>query len=302
MYGLVYKVPDFLNWELLSGMIVEIPLRTWSELGLLIEEVSENTLSFAIQDIKEITKLISTKIFLSGHQIKLLIWISQYYITPIHNALGLFFPRNLLEKIEKDTLHKLKEKTYTYTEKYDSLSPIQENIFQKIESSKLKKHLIYGVTGSGKTQIYIKIIERNLKLGKQTLLLIPEIILTSQIGERVKEVFWEEVLILHSAVPQAKKTQYWMDIQNNSAKIIIGTRSALFYPYNNLASIIIDEQHDESYISDSAPRYNAWEVAEKLCEWVNIELILGSGTPKVETFYRALQGTFEIHQLLEKYA
>lgn len=299
--GLIYEVPEFLQAQILPGMIVQIPFRSETDMALTMEEVSGEHSDFELSDIKMIDTLVSEQIFLPKLQRDLIDFISPYYITPIHHALGLFFPRNLLEKIQKNTLCKLTLKQYQYTAKDITLSEIQEQIFQKIQHSEHKKHLIYGVTGSGKTQIYMKIIEKNLGEGKQTLLLIPEIILTSQIGERVREVFGEAVILLHSGVSQAKKTQYWMDIAAWNAKIIVWTRSSLFYPYTHLASIIIDEEHDASYISDSAPRYHAREVAEKLCELWDIELILGSGTPKVETFYRALQGEFQLHQILEKY-
>jgi primosomal protein N' (replication factor Y) len=101
---------------------------------------------------------------------------------------------------------------------------------------------------------------------KQSLFLIPEIILTNQLSDKIKNIFWNEVLILNSTVTEATKTKNWISMNNNDAKIIIWTRSALFYPYNNLWLIIIDEEHDNSYISDSSPRYNTIEVAEKITE------------------------------------
>lgn len=299
-YGLIYRIPDTLQAQIQPGMIVEIPLKTGKEKALLLDEVLLSSDMFPEQ-VKDIHTIVEQELILENIQRALIVFISQYYITPIHHAVNLFFPRNLLERIEKQTLSRYKPKKYDYTCIWLELSEAQSHIFQNIRRNPHKKHLIYGVTGSGKTQIYMKCIEENLRVWKQTLLLIPEIILTSQIGERVKEVFWNEVILLHSGVSQAKKTQYWLDIKNWHAKIIIGTRSSLFYPYQNLKTIIIDEEHDASYVSDSAPRYHAREVAEKLSELWDIELILGSGTPKVETFYRALQGEFTLHQLLEKY-
>jgi primosomal protein N' len=300
-FGLIYRVPDFLLSQIQAGMIVKIPLKGEIDLALTMEEVSGVHQDLELSDIKIIEALVSENIFLPKLQRNMIDYISEHYITPIHHALGLFFPKNLLEKIEKNTFFKIKVKQYTYQKSDISLSKIQQEIFEVLCTSSQKKHLIYWVTWSGKTQIYMKIIEKNLCEGKQTLLLIPEIILTSQIGERVQEVFWEDIILLHSWVSQAKKTQFWCDIAAWSAKIIVGTRSSLFYPYPNLATIIIDEEHDTSYISDSAPRYHTREVAQKLCELWDIEIILWSWTPKVETFYRALQWEFQLHQLLEKY-
>jgi primosomal protein N' (replication factor Y) len=118
---------------------------------------------------------------------------------------------------------------------------------------------------------------------------------------RLKKVFWEQIIILHSGVSAAKKSQLWIDIYTWNAKIIVWTRSSLFYPYSNLWTIIVDEEHDNSYISDNAPRYNALEVAEKITDVYNIPLLLASWTPKVTTMYRWLKWDFTLLQLLEKF-
>lgn len=302
-YGLVYKIPESLIWIKLEGKIIEIPYRKEQILGLAIEEISEEKLNCKVENIKEVIRLVSEFEFLGCTQMQLIWFVAKHYITPIHHALGLYFPKNLLEKIHKDTFEKITPKEYIYTENIEvSLTDLQAEVYDKIyENTQQKKHLIYWVTGSGKTQIYVKIIAENLKQWKQTLLLIPEIILTSQIGKRIQDVFGEQVLLLHSGVTAAKKSQYWIDIHSWNAKVIIGTRSSLFYPYNNLGSIIIDEEHDQSYISDQAPRYHSCEVAEKLSELLDIPLVLGSWTPKIKTFYRAVKWEFQVLQLLEKY-
>lgn len=300
-YGLIYSVPKNLQSDIFPGKIIVVPFRDTQELALCIHQVEESQLNCKIESIKDTISVQYEFIFLEQQQLKLICFIAQHYITPIHHALWLYFPRNLIEKILKNTLEKIKISQYSYQSLNIVLSWEQEKIYKKIKWNSQNKHLIYGVTGSGKTQIYMKIIQDNLDLNKQTLLLIPEIILTSQIGERIKEAFWEDVIILHSGVTAAKKAKYWMDIHTGNAKIIIGTRSSLFYPYNNLGAIIIDEEHDSSYISDQAPRYHSLDIAEKLSELYNIPLILWSGTPRTTTFYRALKWEFQVLQLLEKY-
>lgn len=300
-FGLTYKIPDRYISEIVPGKLVTIPLKNTQELGLLMWEVHEQDIDYDISSIKEIEDYISDTVFLSDEQRSIVDFIANCYITPIHNAVSLFFPRNLKEKIAKWTFEKVKKKQYEYLKSSLVLSEAQQEIYTKISKSQNKKHLIYWVTGSGKTQIYMKIIEDNLKLWKQTLLLIPEIILTSQIGERLKKQFWGEVLLLHSGVSEAKKTLYWKHIYSDEAKIIVWTRSSLFYPYNNLWAIIIDEEHDSSYISDSAPRYHTLEVAEKLSELYRIPLVLWSGTPRATTMYRGLTWEFQLLQLLKKY-
>ena len=302
-FGLIYRVGDDLRWSIYPWKILTIPFRDTQELAIVVEEVWESDLNCKKESIKDIICINSDFIFLSLIQLQIITFLAQYYMTPIHHALWLYFPKNLVEKIAKDTFEKIKIKEYNYPENIDiSITPQQQNIYQKINNNtEQNKHLIYGVTWSGKTQIYMKIIAENLKLWKQTLLLIPEIILTSQIGSRIRDIFGDDVIMLHSGVSAAKKSQYWMDIHYWNAKVIIGTRSSLFYPYNNLGAIIIDEEHDQSYISDSAPRYHTLDIAEKLSQLLWITLVLGSGTPKVKTFYRWLRWDFQVLQLLEKY-
>lgn len=297
-FGLVYKSDENIK----RGKMVSISLRDVSQFGVCAWSVDESQLSYNIEDVLEIDEVVDTDFYLSEKHIELIDFVAKHYICMVHHVANLFFPKNLLEKLQKNTLQKVKDKKYIYRTPELKLSEIQQKIFTDIYESELKKHLIYGVTGSGKTQIYMQLIAENLKKWKQSLLLIPEIILTSQIGERIMQEFWDDVLILHSGVSAAKKTQYCMDIFKGEAKIIIGTRSSLFYPYRNLGIIIMDEEHDNSYISDSVPRYHARTVASKLSDLYDIPLVLWSGTPKISTFYKALKKDFALHQILEKYS
>ena len=299
-FGLVYTSSQIL----LPGQIVLIPFGKSTQLWIVYAELSSEEINCDPWNIKEIIQRISEYVFLSIENLELIAYVSEYYITPIHNALWLYFPRNLIEKIEKNTFYKIQEKNYSYSLSQDiSLSEKQEDVYRAIQENrrKLWKFLLFWVTGSGKTEIYMKIIEDNLKKWLQTLLLIPEIILTSQIGERITKVFGQDVVLLHSWVSAAKKTQLWYDIQAWWVKVIIGTRSALFYPFKNLGSIIIDEEHDPSYTSENTPRYRSLEVAEFMTRDKPIDLIVASGTPRATTMFRAIQGEFELLQLLEKY-
>ncbi len=295
--GLIYSSQEPQNF----GTIVSIPFGSGSDMGIVAEEIPAENLTLDTSEIREIIAPMTETSLLEETDVALIDFIAEHYITPIHHVSTLFFPKNLIEKIHKQTYRKITPRTLTYPIGEITLSDWQQEIYKAISKSEKKKSLLYGVTWSGKTQIYMRLMADMIEQGNQTLLLIPEIILTSQIAERIQEVFWDDVLILHSGVSAAKKSQYWMDIFSWNAKIIIGTRSALFYPYRQLGMIIIDEEHDESYISDIAPRYNTLEVAEKISEYKNIPLLLGSGTPRVTTLYRAIQGELGLYQLLEKY-
>lgn len=307
---LIYYVPDFLINDIKVWQIVEIPIKDIIEIWVVLK-LLENIYDYEIDETK-IKSLISIKnpnIFLSKFRIELVFWIANYYFTPIHNSLNLFFPKNLRDKILKDKLKQnldsdFSEKKWVYEYTFDNkilLSTEQNKVYNQIIESKKNKILFYWLTGSWKTEIYINLIKEYLDKWKQILFLIPEIILTNQLSKKINKVFWDKVIIINSTVTDANKTKYWLDINNSNAKIIIWTRSAIFYPYNNLWLIIIDEEHDNSYISDSAPRYNTIEVAEKITELNWNKLILASGTPSIKSMYRALKGEYSLVNLLEKY-
>lgn len=162
-----------------------------------------------------------------------------------------------------------------------------EKVENSIEEKKFKEFLLYGVTGSGKTEVYMQLIEKVIKNGKSAILLVPEISLTPQMLDRFIGRFGKDkIAVLHSKLSIGERHDEWIRIKEEKSKIVIGARSAIFAPVKNLGIIIIDEEHDSSYKSESSPRYNAKEIAEKICKEKNIPLILGSATPDINTFYR----------------
>ena len=171
------------------------------------------------------------------------------------------------------------------------LTEEQELALEKVENSikekKFKEFLLYGVTGSGKTEVYMQLIEKVIKNGKSAILLVPEISLTPQMLDRFIGRFGKDkIAVLHSKLSIGERHDEWIRIKEEKSKIVIGARSAIFAPVKNLGIIIIDEEHDSSYKSESSPRYNAKEIAEKICKENNIPLLLGSATPDINTFYR----------------
>ncbi len=298
---LTYHVPGFLEWEIKDWIIVEIPFKENIDLWLVIKILDK--IEVDDSKIKSIISVYNKNFFLNNYRKNLLPWISDYYYTPIHNSNNLFFPKNLIEKIKKQKydINKTSEIKYNYNHDVD-LSEDQEKCYKEIKESDNNKILFHWITWSWKTEIYIKLIKDNLDNNTQSLLLIPEIILTNQISEKIKQVFWDNVLIINSTITDATKTKYWTLINNNNAKIIIWTRSALFYPYNNLWLIIIDEEHDNSYISDKSPRYNAIEVAEKITNLNWNKLVLASWTPSINSMYKWVKKEFKLVSLLKKYS
>lgn len=157
-----------------------------------------------------------------------------------------------------------------------------------------KTFLLYGVTGSGKTLIYINLIKEVIRANKTALLLVPEISLTEQIISIFYDNFGSNVAILHSALSNKEKYQEYLKILNNEVKIVIGTRSAVFAPLKNIGLIIIDEAHSDTYKQDNTPRYHAKDIALKRSEYHNCPLILGSATPSLEDMARAIKGVYEL--------
>lgn len=299
---ITYSVPDFLTGKIKLGQIVEITIRNKSELWIVISLDNNINIDFDKYKIINLINIKNDSIFLSNYRIELLKWIAKNYFTAINNSFNLFFPKNLKEKIIKDKLNTYNIENVNYTYNYsNTLNLDQKKALKSIKYSKNNKILLYWLTWSWKTELYINLIKENLDKWKQSLFLIPEIILTNQLSDRIKNIFWNKVLILNSTITEANKTKNWLSINNNNSKIIIWTRSALFYPYNNLWLIIIDEEHDNSYISDSSPRYNSIEVAEKITELNWNKLILWSWTPSIKSMYKAIKKDYELVNLLTVY-
>ena len=165
-----------------------------------------------------------------------------------------------------------------------------DTISKSIDEDKFEQFLLYGVTGSGKTEIYLQLIEKVIKKGKRALMLVPEISLTPQMVDRFLSRFGDCISVLHSKLSVGERFDQWEKIKEGKSKIIIGARSAIFAPIDNLGIILIDEEHDSSYKSDMTPRYNAKELAYYLAKQNNIPLVLGSATPDINSFYKAKQG------------
>ena len=185
------------------------------------------------------------------------------------------------------------------------LTQEQQIAYKKIENSILNKNfsefLLYGVTGSGKTEVYLQLIKKVLEIGKTAIVLVPEISLTPQMLDRFISRFGkEEIAVLHSKLSVGERHDEWKKIKENKIKIVIGARSAIFAPIENLGIIIIDEEHDSSYKSESSPKYNAKEVAKIIAKNSKCPLVLGSATPDINTYYNAKNGEIELLELTRR--
>ncbi|WP_066647990.1 primosomal protein N' [Christensenella timonensis] len=181
-----------------------------------------------------------------------------------------------------------------------TLTDTQQKILDTIRTSDQRSFLLHGVTGSGKTEIYIRVIRDALEQGRTALMLVPEISLTPQTYLFLKQRFTEEIAVFHSGLSAGERYDEWMKVKRGQAKIVLGARSAVFAPLENLGVVIIDEEHETSYKADNYPKYTAHEIAKKRCELSGAILILGSATPQVETYYKARQGEMQILKMPQR--
>ena len=180
------------------------------------------------------------------------------------------------------------------------LTPAQEAAVHTIERTQKTVTLIHGVTGSGKTEIYLTLIAHALEAGKSAIFLVPEISLTPQMFAQLRARFQMSCAILHSGLSAGERFDEWERLRSGEARIAIGARSAVFAPLEHIGVIVIDEEHDGSYSSESSPRYNTFDIAYLRARYNGCKLVLGSATPSVETYRRAKQGEFELITLPER--
>ena len=173
------------------------------------------------------------------------------------------------------------------------LNEEQQYACAEIISSDNKVFLLHGVTGSGKTEVYMNTIEHYIKQNKQSIMLVPEISLTTQTIDRFQKRFGNKIAVFHSRLTKKEKFIQWIRVYNHEADVVIGARSAIFAPIRDLGVIVIDEEHEDSYISSTSPKYDTIEVAIRMVNLLNGKLILGSATPSLNTYYMAMKGQIE---------
>lgn len=210
---------------------------------------------------------------------------------------------NLL--VEKKVLAKELRESYRLehndiSEEKNKLTPLQEKVAKEIIDSKDTVYLLHGVTGSGKTEVYMTLIEEGIKRGKQSIVLVPEISLTPQTLARFEKRFGKRVAVFHSALSEGEKYDEYRRVARGEVNVIVGTRSAIFAPLKDISYIIMDEEHSDSYKQENSPRYDTKMVALERCKYHKAKLILGSATPTLESYARALKGVYHLVNLKER--
>jgi primosomal protein N' (replication factor Y) len=264
--------------------------------GIVIKKVSKPV--FKTNPVIEVfyQKILSEK------QIQLFYYIIDYYLANPSRTINLFTPKNI-EQINKDKYNQeLSTVKLNFNPPNFKLNDTQLKILNFLHTKEDKIHLIHGITGSGKTILYLKRAEEVLKNNKQVLILVPEISLTPQTIQIFKNYFPAELISLyHSKLTPSQQLKEWIKIKNNQSRIIIGSRSSLFLPFQDLGLIVMDEEHDHAYKQEQNPRYHARTIVQWYHQNQNIQVILGSATPSLETFQAAEQNKKIIkHEILHR--
>jgi primosomal protein N' (replication factor Y) len=270
-----YIIPEELQNILQPGDRVHIPLGRAKAKGIVIS-LSKSEANSRLKPISEID---SEGERLTQDQMDLIFWIAeQYFVSPNAAYQSIIGKRKLRELNPEDF------ETVEFTTPF-KLSPEQEQTIKGIiESPNKKAHLIFGVTGSGKTEIYIQLCNHYISQSKQVAILLPEIALTPQFIELFKKRFGNQVAVIHSGLTPKQRDVAWSAIKESMARIAIGPRSALFAPFQQLGAIIIDEEHEFTYKQENSPRYLTHSIAEFMAQKHNFPVVLGSATPSIESY------------------
>ncbi len=291
LFPLDYLVPN--EMRLVIGDLVVVPFRN-KELTGIIWDLSDK-IPEKLDKIKSIKQKVPLDFSINQQMIDLIRWVATYYLSELGSIAKLVLPVDIGEKPIK-----IKHQEISSNFTLPPLSLDQQNALTLLKESK-KPSIIKGVTGSGKTEIYFHLLADYLKQDKQILIMLPEIALSQQIISRFTSRFGFEPVIWNSSVTKAQKKMILRGVLSDKIKIIIGARSSLFLPYNNLGLIIIDEEHDSSYKQDDGVLYNARDVAVLRANLSKIKIILCSATPSIETIFNVSNNKYQLITLVNRY-
>ncbi len=290
LFPLSYKT----DFELDVGDVVVINFRSKQILGIVWELDVGSKLNLEESKIKNVINKTGFKI--KPENIRLMKLVSDYYVAPLSSIAKLTLPIN---KLNFD--YRQSDKEYLESKiKLKELSEKQQICLKNIIASE-KTCVLYGVTGSGKTEVYFHLIYSAIKNNQQSLILLPEISLAETIAERFASLFGFKPIIWHSKITKSKKDKTFLSIINGEARVVIGARSALFLPYKNLGVVVVDEEHDPSYKQDDNVNYNARDVAVLAGKLLGAKTLLVSATPSSETYQNFESGKYEVFRLESRY-
>lgn len=272
-----YAVPEALKDEVEVGKRVAIPFGRRDTTGYIVACPQTFSADYQLKEIKRVVD----KVSLFGQvSIELALWMSRFYLCGTGEALGMMIPGGRRDssapalEIEDDLT----------ISKVELLSDEQQTAIDTILRAEKRMYYLYGVTGSGKSEVFLRCAESMIAEGKQVIYLVPEITLTHQLSRQVANRFPGKVAILHSALTPSQRLREWKKIRSGEVMMAIGARSAVFAPFDRLGMIILDEEHEGSYKGGNTPRYHARQVAQRRCQTEDALLVMGSATPSLEAW------------------
>lgn len=296
-----YRIPKELHTSVFVGCPVFVSFGTIKRKVKAYIIDLRDSIDFDKDKIKDILSIVDLDIPAGRNLLSLAIYMKKHYGVTFSKAISTVMPvKNKLKRKTKDS-----KSAFFNIEKQDNqdriLNEAQKLIYNSFcsdyDNNDFKTYLIHGITGSGKTLVYINMIKKVLSMGKQAIVLVPEISLTYQLVKNFISIFGDRVAILNSKLSKGERVKEFEKVLSHEADIIIGPRSALFTPFDNLGIIIIDEEHDNAYKSETVPRYDTRDLAVKLSQISKCSLVLASATPSPETYKKAIEGEYKLFEL-----
>ncbi|EKD51647.1 MAG: hypothetical protein ACD_62C00210G0003 [uncultured bacterium] len=299
-----YRVPRSLRGQLTRGKRVLVPFGRKQIIGICWDVMT--TLPASVpqkQQIKDILTVLDEQPLVDAAYLQWLEFAADYYATPLGQVLSQAIPSLYLDvqKIGKE--HSYKYKPINFSHDFSTKDVVltnEQNLVYQSLAGHLDEYypvLLRGVTGSGKTEVYIRVIKTVLQQNKSALFLVPEIGLTPQMLARLNHHFAGSLLVYHSSLTQNQRLSQWQSCLDERPQVLVGTRSALFAPFKNLGVIIVDEEHDHSYKQEERFRYQARNLAVSRARILKIPVIMGSATPSLETYYQVINNKYHLYEL-----
>ena len=291
------------NVELKKGIRVLVPFGNKKLVGIVVKKTINSHLIEKSESIKDVISIIDNHTCFNSSIFNTILWASEYYHHPIGEVFFSFIPP-ILRKVNDKTISALGETSkYKINEqdKIFKLTDEQKSILLKLSKiRKFKPSLIYGVTGSGKTEIYLQLAEKFLLENKSILVLVPEINLIPQLAKKFQNRFDGDIGIYHSKQTPNQRLKVWLKSKFGDIKVVIGTRSSVLMPLQNLGAIIVDEEHDQSYKQSEGFKFSGRDLSIKRAQLENVPIFLGSATPSLQTLKLVKEKKYERYDLLRR--
>ena len=297
-----YRIPQELEQQIAPGVCVLVPFGNGDRKrkGYVIELT--DSAMFEEDRIKDLAGIDDRSTTATGDLISVAGFMAAEFGCTLNQALQTALPvkRSVRKNSRRtDPVERMEESEH-FPVADEEMSDLQKNVTEELLAKPEKPSLLYGITGSGKTRVYIEIIRRMQAAGRKTIVLIPEISLTYQTVNELTAHLGQKVAVLHSRLSDGERFEQYARCAAGTIDVMVGPRSAVFAPFEDLGCIIIDEEHDKAYQSDTAPRYDVREVAEYRCRLAGAKLILGSATPSLESYKKAEEGVYSLSVMKER--